>query len=155
MIRLSIAIATAVLATSTLADARDSAWVLCKGIVDPGAGHAKSYLVASLLEHRSDNGASRDLAVTVLYGDHVARGAILNSDDGFTDGRARPVKLTTVGTKTSHPIFTGTVALTSDMKSVAMVGSLDEDYGDAAKPSLVQVTAKLACEQLDDMAIGH
>jgi hypothetical protein len=155
MTRLPIAIAAAVLATSNIASARDSMWLVCKGIVDPGAGHDKSYLVASLYEHRSESGASRDLAVTVIYGDHVAKGAILDSADGFTDGKARPVKLATVGVKTSHPIFTGTLALTSDVKSVSLVGSLDAYYGDAAKPSLEQVTAKLVCQQLDDMAIGH
>jgi len=57
-----IAIALVALATSP-ALARDSTWLVCKGVADHGAAPDvdKTYLVASVLEHRAGKGDGREL----------------------------------------------------------------------------------------------
>ena len=130
------------------ASAKDSTWLLCKGVATHGDG-TKTYVVASLLEHRG--AADRDLDVTLIYGAHTARGAIVGTAKAPFLGKATAVKLASKRPAT----FAGTLALATDMTSVALDGKLDDTFGDDAKAKPTTMTAKLACEVLDDAAIGH
>src|SRR5260221_5062984 len=89
MSRLSIVI---LLATTSIASARDSTWLLCRGTGEHGAGadKARTHVVVSVLEHRAPNGSDRDVAITLIYGDHVVRGAVANTAG---TGKAQAVKL--------------------------------------------------------------
>ncbi len=130
-----------VVATSGLAEARDSTWLLCQGIGDQGG--KKVHVVASLLEHRAPDGQSREVAVTLVRGDRVGRGTIAGER----------LALKEIG---SHrEVWTGKANLSADMRAFALDGTIDAFWGDAAKPLHQPFTAKLACQELDDAAIGH
>jgi hypothetical protein len=148
MIRLSILI---VLASSGIAFARDSTWLLCRGTGEHGTGADKqrTHVVASLHEHRAANGTDRDVAITLIYGDHVIKGTVASSAG---TGKAEAVKLSTLEGKRAV-VFTGTSALAQDMHAITFAGSIDWTFGAANK--LVPFSAKLTCDELDDQAIGH
>lgn len=141
------------LAASSAAYARDSAWLLCKGTGEHGTGadKEKTYLAASLLEHRGTE--DRDLGVTLIYGDHVMRGAIVGTKTVSFSGKAAPLKLAHVDKKGNA--FTGTAMLSADLKTFTLKGTIDFTFGDDPKAKQAPFEAKLACEQLDDQAIGH
>ena len=131
--------------------AKDSTWLLCKGVADHGSGAnaSKTYLVASALEHRAPNGSDRELRVTLVYGDRVSHGVIAKTEGG------KPGKLETRAIDGKHVvIFSGTATLDDPMTSLVLAGTLDEMYGDA-KPDRQKLAATLACEALDDQAIGR
>lgn len=134
----------------TPAFAKDSTWLLCKGTADHATKPAsKTFLAASVLEHRAPNGSDRALAVTLIYGDRVSRGTVARAEPG------KPGKLATKNVDGKHTvIFTGTAQLDDAMTTLALTGTLDEMFGDA-KPDRAPLTATLACETLDDQAIGH
>ena len=140
-------------ATATPALARDSTWLLCKGIATHGAGADRetTYIAASLLEHRG--AADRDLGVTVIYGDHVTRGAIVGTEKAQFLGKATALKLVSVDKNTN--VFTGTALLASDMRWFTLKGTIDFTFGDDPKEKQVPFEAKLQCEKLDSVAIGH
>lgn len=143
MMKLTIALVLA--ATTATSYAKDSTWLLCKGVGEQ-ADKTKTYIVASLLEHRSPT--DRDLGVTVIYGDHVTRGVLHGTP--FT---GKELNLANVGKPGTA--FTGTATLSDDMKTFALKGSIDFAFGDDPKGKPQAFTAKLACEALDDAAIGH
>ena len=151
--RLTVVLVATITATATPALARDSTWLLCKGIGTHGAGNdqEKTYIAASLLEHRG--AADRDLGVTLIYGDHVARGAIVGTQKVQFIGKATALKLANIGKKTTA--FTGTALLANDMTSFTLKGTIDFTFGDDPKAKPLPFEAKLACDELDSMAIGH
>jgi hypothetical protein len=152
MSRLVIRVAFGVLlASPTAAHAADSTWLLCKGIADKGGG-AKSYLAANLLEHRNATGDGRDLDVTLLYGAHVMTGEILGKTGDFM---VKPVALQVTEEVDGKRvvIFTGTGRLSSDMKTFTVAGKFDFTFG--REPAPQPIMAKLRCEELNDLAIGH
>ena len=142
--RLAIVI-IALLASPALA--KDSTWLVCKGTADHGG--AKTFFVANVLEHRGSHGDDRELRVTLIYGDRVSRGVIAKTEGG------KPGKLETRAIDGKHVvIFSGTATLDDAMSSLVLAGTLDEMYGDA-KPDRQKLAATLACEALDDQAIGR
>jgi hypothetical protein len=156
MISKSISVPCAValtLATAAPAFARDSTWLLCKGIGTHGAGAdaEKTYIVASLLEHRG--AVDRDLGVTLIYGDHVTRGAIVGKANATFMDKAAALKLANVDGKRANA-FTGTGMLAGDLTAFTLDGTLDFTFGDDAKAKPAPFKAKLTCEPLDDQAIG-
>jgi hypothetical protein len=140
MLRLSILI---VLASSGIASARDSTWLLCRGIGEHGGD--KSHVVASLHEHRAANGTDRDVSIMLIYGEHVVNGTVANTAG---TGKAETVKLSTLEGK-RVVVFTGTSALAKDMHAVTLAGSIDWSFG-ATKQKPVAFSAKLTCDELDD-----
>jgi hypothetical protein len=146
MLKFSIVVAIAAVATPAFA--RDSAWLVCKGVGTHDK--EKSYFVASLLEHRSASGSDRDLEVALIYGVHIAHGAIVAKP---FESKAQAVKLATVDTKKTA--FTGTALMSEDFKTFTLKGQLDFTFGDDPKAKTEAFDAKLTCEQLDDQAIGH
>ncbi len=130
------------LCVPAVANAGDSSWLWCKGIATRGA--TKTFFAASLLEHRASDGASRDLEVMLVYGAKAATTTLSKYDAG------KPAKLATKG-----PVqFTGTAKLDEKMQTFTLDGKLDDTFG-TAKPNMVAFSAKLTCETLDDLAIGH
>jgi hypothetical protein len=141
--------ALAITTLSTVAHAADSTWLSCKGIATYGdkAPRSRMYLMASLLEHRADDGVSRDLDVTLIKGAHVSLGTIHGDQRGTLELRDVIDK---------HPVmFTGTASLAENMKTFTLTGKLEVTFGFDAKAKPVRVDAKLTCEALDDLAIGH
>ena len=138
-------------ATATPALARDSTWLLCKGVGTHGAANDKEkiYIAASLLEHRG--AADRDLGVTMIYGDHVTRGAIVGTEKAQFIGKATTLNLSNVDKKGTA--FTGTALLGNDMKSFALKGTIDFTFGDDPKAKQEPFEAKLACEELDNQKL--
>jgi hypothetical protein len=101
----ALAIATTTMTLSTASYAGDATWLSCKGIATYGdkAPRSRMYLVASLVEHRGADGASRDLDVTLIKGGNVSLGAIHGDQTG-------PLEVRNVTDK--HPVtFTGTAQL--------------------------------------------
>jgi hypothetical protein len=138
-------------ATASPALAKDSTWLVCKGIATHGTGADadKTFFVANVLEHRAPSGSDRELRVSLIYGDRVSRGVIAKAESG------KAGKLETRNVDGKHGvIFTGTAQLDDAMSSFAITGTLDDTYGDA-KPDRHPLTATLSCEALDDQAIGH
>ena len=125
--------------------ANDSTWLVCKGIASPGA--TKMHLVVSAIEQRAANGSDRDLSLTIMRGDHVSRAVATKIETGkpraFTARRGK------------HVTIDGRVTLASDMSTLALDGTIDPSFGIDAKQARASFTAKLACETLDDLAIGH
>jgi hypothetical protein len=149
MITGSKLVALAITILPTVAYAGDSTWLSCKGIATYGdkAPRSKMYLVASLLEHRGADGASRDLDVTLLKGSNVSVGTIRGDQSGALEVRNVVDK---------HPVtFTGTARLAEDMKTFTLAGKLDITFGSDPKAKPARLDAKLTCETLDDLAIGH
>lgn len=148
-----IALCTAA-AVPSIAHAGDSTWLLCKGIGMQGAKPhvTKTYFAASLLEHRGSDGSSRDLGVTLMYGDHVNRGVIQGKTSGDFQAKAVPFKAASTAGK-SPTTFTGTAQLGKDMKSFTLTGNIDWTFGDDPKAERIPFTAKLTCETLDDLSI--
>ena len=145
-----VALATTIAITtlSTVSYAGDATWLSCKGIATYGdKPRSRMYLVASLVEHRGADGASRDLDVTLIKGGHVSLGTIHGDQRG-------PLEVRNVTDK--HPVtFTGTAQLTEDMKTFTLTGKLDITFGNDPKEKPARLDAKLTCETLDDLAIGH
>jgi hypothetical protein len=152
-IGLAFVVAAAAVAVPAIADAKDSTWLVCKGVGSQGAkADTKTYVVASLLEHRGADG--RNLAVTLIYGDNVSRAeAIGKKGDDFV-GKPAKLKLLSIGSG-HRTTLDGTITLAADMASVAIDGALDPTFGSDAKSKPVPFTAKLSCETLDDQSIGH
>src|SRR5438067_728996 len=96
-----LAVVAALLA-SGLAEARDSTWLLCKGTAEHGTGKDadKSTVVASLLEHRASDGTSRDLGVTLLFGDRVSHGAVPGKNGSDAAPKGSQLKLVDMAGKT-------------------------------------------------------
>lgn len=147
---MKLTIALVLTATAATSYAKDSTWLLCKG-VGVQADKTKTYIVASLLEHRGV--ADRDLGVTVIYGDHVTRGAIVGKAAAPFSGKPTALKLANVGK--AGTAFTGTATLADDMTTFSLKGSIDFTFGDDPKAKPQGFEAKLTCEALDDAAIGH
>lgn len=142
----------AITSGSRLAVAGDSSWLWCKGFGDQGAKAplTRTFFAASILEHRSAKGDTRDIGVTLVYGDHVSRGVISDADSD------RPGKLTAKSVTGKQAVtFTGTGTLAMDLRTFTVTGKIDFDFGDVAKPTFVPFVAKLECEKLDDLSIGH
>ena len=135
--------AALVLALATPAHAGDSLWLRCKGAADVEGG-AKLYLLANLLEHRSPRGDARDVSVTLIYGDHLARGTI-RSEEADRRGalEARFIDAP------RRALFTGDAVLDMQLTTLRLAGKLDRNFG-AGKPDPGKATATLACEPLDD-----
>lgn len=145
----ALAVTTAITTLSTVGYAGDATWLSCKGIATYGdkAPRSRMYLVASLVEHRAADGESRDLDVTLIKGGHVSLGTIHGDQRGTLEVRNVTDK---------HPVtFTGTAQLTEDMKTFTLTGKLDLSFGYAPKEKPARLDAKLTCEALDDLAIGH
>lgn len=51
--------------------------------------------------------------------------------------------------------FSGTAELATDLATFALNGTIDFTFGRDARAARVPFTAKLTCETLDDLAIGH
>src|SRR5450432_3028492 len=68
--------------TAAPALAKDSTWLVCKGVAEHGAASntSKTYFIANVLEHRAANGSDRELRVTLIYGDRVSRGTVANAE---------------------------------------------------------------------------
>lgn len=130
------------LCAPAVAHAGDSTWLWCKGIATRGA--TKTYFAASLLEHRANDGATRDLEVMLVYGANTASTTVAKYDIDKVSklSTAAPVK------------FTGTLKLDPKMQTLTLTGKIDESFG-GPKPNLVAFSAKLTCDTLDDLAIGH
>ena len=131
------------LCAPAVAYAGDSTWLWCKGTATRGG--TKMFFAASLLEHRAADGENRDLDVMLVYGANSASATIARFDVD------KPAKLATPGKVN----FSGTAKLDGKMKTFTLDGKLDESFGAAAKPNMVAFSAKLTCETLDDLAIGH
>jgi hypothetical protein len=140
---------------SPAAYAGDSVWLWCKGTGDQGTATPpkRTYLGASLLEHRGATGDHRDLAVTLVYGDHVSRGAIIGQHAGEWLGKPTALVASNLSGKPSVT-FTGTAELAKDMRSFTLKGSIDTSFGSDPKSKPIAYVAKLTCETLDDLAIG-
>jgi|GEM_PF-6364107 len=135
--------------TPAVASAADSMWLVCTGVMNPGGN--KTYVAASLLEHRAADGAHRDLDVTLLKGAHAWRARILGAKAG--DVSRKHVALHVVQGK--RTIFAGTARLVlGAKKTFRLRGKMDLHFG-AGRASLVRAKATLQCRQLDDLAIGH
>jgi hypothetical protein len=140
---------TAPLLAGSLAHAGDASWLLCKGVAEHDG--AKMYVAASLVEHRAADGENRDLAVTLLKGANSASGNLLGKKVGDFAGKSTPLALTGHG----KTVWKGKVVLANDFTTFAMDGSFDISFGTDRKAKLAPFTAKLTCETLDDLAIGH
>jgi hypothetical protein len=139
----------AILSVSAISHAGDATWVTCKGVATIGdkAPRSRMLVAASLVEHRADDGASRDLEVTLIKGANVALGTIRGDQSG-------PLEVHSVAGK--HPaLFTGKAGLSGDMKTFTLTGKLDTTFGSDPKAKPERVEAKLSCETLDDLAIRH
>jgi hypothetical protein len=145
MLRLPI-ILTLVFATAGLAHAGDSTWLLCKGVADFDG--KKMYVVASVLERRDADEDSRDLDVSFLKGANEATGTLLGKNGDFM-GKSTALELKTKG----KLAWKGSVTLGKDFKTFAMTGTQDMGWGTTKLDT--KMTAKLTCEALDDLAIGH
>ena len=142
-----------VVATTAPAAARDSTWLLCKGVSERGTkDKEKAWLVASVFEHRG--ATDRDLDVTLLYGSHVMSGTIVGGKSVAFVDKAAGVKLVATEGKKTTP-FSGTVKLSGDFHTLTLTGDYDITFGSDPKAKPERLEAKLACEQLDDQAIGH
>lgn len=155
--KLTIVVISLVTAASNVSYAGDAAWLWCKGTADRGIkpNVVTTYFAASLLEHRagrSDGGLStRELSVTLVYGDHVGRGVIREAD---VDHVAGPLEVRNIEGK--HAItFTGTGDLAFDLTTFTLKGKIDFSFGFDAKPTREPFVATMSCQQLDDLAIGH
>ena len=148
-----LAITLAIITTSSLAYARDSTWLLCKGIGEHGAGgdKTKTHIVVNLLEHRAPTGDSRDLSVTLIYGAHVNVGEMIGKKGEFF-GKAAPLTVSNIAAK-PRVTFSGTGELATNTRSFTLKGSIDPTFGMDPKQPLVPFSVKLVCEELDDMAI--
>ena len=131
-------------ASTRVASARDSTWLLCKGIADTSDG--KKAFAASLHEHRGTGGDKRDLSVTLLYGGQVSLGGIAD----ITLDKAGALTTKSAVLPLQPVIFTGTGTLDAKMTTFTMKGKLDYDFGMTPKPSLVTFSAKLTCVELAD-----
>lgn len=136
--------------SSGIAAARDSTWLVCKGTATHGAGKdaEKATVVTSLLEHRAADGASRDLEVTFLWGDRASHGTIAGKNGGDAAPKGSALRLTSLTGKPGAPVLSGTAELGRDFKTFAFSGTADWAFGDDPKPTMVPVSAKLACEEL-------
>jgi hypothetical protein len=106
------------LACPTLAHAGDSTWLVCSGRI------GKAHIMASVVEHRAADGASRAVSVTLLRGVHAA---------------------------SAESVVTGKVTLAPDFSTLALTGKIDMTFGDDKKAPREAVNVKLACVQLDDL----
>jgi hypothetical protein len=142
---------TAIAAAASPALAKDSTWLVCKGVAEHGAAPDadKTFFVANVLEHRAPSGSDRELRVTLIYGDRASRGVIAKAEPN----KAGKLETRDVDGKRGV-IFSGTGQLDEAMTSFAITGKLDETYGDA-KPDRRPLRATLTCEALDDQAIGR
>ncbi|HEY4240660.1 MAG TPA: hypothetical protein VGM88_12650 [Kofleriaceae bacterium] len=122
-----------------IASAADSSWLVCKGVAVVGGD--KEYVVASILEHRGDDGASRDLDVVLLKGANVAKGDVLGKRVGDVTGRSVPLELFTE----KKSVWKGTIAVPDAFNEATLDGRY---HGE-------KFHAKLSCEVLDDLGIGH
>jgi hypothetical protein len=148
---MKLALASLLVLTAT-ASAGDSSWLLCKGVGELGkkGDVDKMYFAASLVEHR-DGAEGRALEVALMKGTNVSSGSY--KGDGDSVYSKQTLKVTQDNGK--RIFFTGTGELPMSMKTFTLDGKLDSSFGADAKPSLVPFHAKLSCELLDDLAIGH
>jgi len=144
LVRLSLIGVLAAVAIPSAAQAADSSWLVCKGIATHGDTQ-KTFFVANVLEHRYE-AVKRALDVTLIYGANVSTGEV-------TDIAAGTLRATSVDNK--HVVFVGTGKLSEGFKTFTLVGKIDFDFGGRDNPRMDRFTAKLSCEQLDDLAIGH
>jgi hypothetical protein len=134
--------------------AADSTWLVCKGTAALGTGKnvQRVYLAASLVEHRSAIGDTRDLTIALLRGAHVGGGEIRGQTAGDWLGKATKLEVTSLVGK-GRVVFTGTAQLSTDMKSFELAGTFDPAFGLDPKGKRETLAAKLTCETLDDLAI--
>lgn len=139
-----------VLGTSGTAAARDSSWLICKGVGQHGkkGDQTKYSFVVSAHEHRSPSGNGRETSLVFIFGEHVSRGTL-------TDNKNKSLKLTSIEDK--HPVvFTGSGQMPDDLKTLTLTGDLDMSFGADAKTSTAPLTVKLTCEeQADDTSLNH
>ena len=134
-----------VVALSSVAYAGDATWLLCKGVMS-GADIGKRYVVVNLVEHRADAGRAVD--VMFQMGMSIANGQVADAAFNGATGKLSV-------TLDKHAIFAGTSKLSQNMKTLELAGKFDFNWGAGDKPSNSAVTAKLTCDNLDDLAIGH
>lgn len=145
---MKLIIIAACLASSATAMAGDSAWLVCKGKAEHGATKQREFIVVSALEHRGADGGSRNLTMTLLKGANVASSDVNDKKHPFVD---KPAAVT-FKTAKGRVVVSGTATLANDFKTLLLDGKLDPAYGTASKSTLEPFTAKLGCEQLDDLA---
>jgi hypothetical protein len=145
---MKVIIIAAVLASSAIAQAGDSSWLVCKGRAEHGATKQRDWILISAVEHRGTDGDSRNLTLTLLKGVNAATGDLNDKKHPFVDKAAS----LTMKTAKGRVVMTGTVTLSNDFKTLSLGGKLDTAYGAGAKATLEAFDAKLACEQLDDLA---
>lgn len=145
-----LAVIAALTASSGVAAARDSTWLLCKGTATHGAGKnaEKATVVTSLLEHRAADGESRDLEVTFVWGGRASHGTIAGKNGSDAAVKGSTLKLTSVTGTAGAVVLTGTAELATDFKRFSFSGTADWAFGDDPKPTMVPVSAKLVCEEL-------
>jgi hypothetical protein len=129
-----------------VAFARDSTWMLCKG--KASMGDDKVPVLVNLLEHRAEDGSSRDLEVTLIYGDRVSRGTVKGKDGSDATAKGNTVKLVDTSSKATV-IYDGGAVLSEDFKALTLKGKADQFWGDD-KPTPVPFSAKLKCEEIDN-----
>ena len=129
---------------SGAAHAADSSWLVCKGIAVHG-DKQQSYFVANVLEHRYQ-ADKRALDVALIYGANIGTGEVTDIDAGT-------LRVADVANK--HVTFIGTGTLSADFKTFTLAGKIDFNFGALANARMERFAAKLSCDELDDLAIGH
>jgi hypothetical protein len=142
---LAVSLLVAVIALPRASYAGDAAWVVCKGVAEQGKSAARLYIVVSVLDRRTGKGDGREQAITLIKGDHVSRGIV----------GAKGVLATRDIAGRKSIVFDGTATLPDDLSSLSLRGTIDPTFGVDRKATREPATATLACEQLDDLAIGH
>jgi hypothetical protein len=135
-----------------IAAAGDSTWLWCKGTAERGAkpSATRTMFAASLHEHRGAGGDTRELAVTLVYGDHVSRGTIANAE---VDKAGTLTTTSVLGKRAA--VFAGKAKLDQAMTTFTLTGTIDASYGDGGgKSATVPFTAKLTCATLDDQTLA-
>jgi hypothetical protein len=126
------------------ARAGDAAWMVCSGVA-VHKDKTRTYLAASVVEHRANDGDGRTISVTLLKGVNVSVGDV---------DKKGVLKVRSIENK--RVVFTGSVVLPDDLKTVTFTGKLDNNYGGLARPALEDITAKLTCsEELNDAAVAN
>lgn len=146
------ALAAAALLAPAIAHAGDSTWLLCTGVATVDSH--RMYVAASVVEGRK-TADTRAVWITLIKGGHEMRGELPDDADGGASGSVALAIVPNDPSIKPSVTFKGTAKLPSDFGALTLTGQLDTNFGEAARPSFVAFSGKLACKTLDDLAIGH
>jgi hypothetical protein len=141
----SVLIATALIASSgTVAFARDHMELVCSTVADAKDGGEKVPLFIHMLEHRAEDGSSRDETLSTIYQGKLFQATRVNKSGEFS--KDAPIVLT-AGKDLRFRGTYSVVTTPSGKYALKLVGKINEDP--SARPvAFREVAATLPCVDL-------